>query len=71
MEEAIWGVHGRIWECAILALPIAGCGFAVTRLLAALLFAPHLMFTDTFWTEEGEALSIVDDEDMLSAIRPD
>jgi hypothetical protein len=71
MEEAIWGVHGRIWECAILALPTASRGFAETRLLTALLFAPHPMFTDTFWIEEGGALSIIGDEDTLSAIRPD
>jgi hypothetical protein len=70
MEEAIWGVHGRIWECAILALPTASCGFAVTHLLAALLFAPHPMFTDTFWIEGG-TLTITGDEGPLSAIRPD
>jgi hypothetical protein len=43
---------GGFGECAILALPTAGCGFAVTRRLAALLSAPHPMFTDMFWMEE-------------------
>jgi hypothetical protein len=44
---------GGSGECAILALPTAGRGFAATRRLAALLFAPHPMFTDMFWMEEG------------------
>jgi hypothetical protein len=71
MEEAIWRVRGRIFECAILALPTAGCEFTETRLLAALLFAPHPMFTDTFWMEEGGALSIAGDQDTLSRVRSD
>jgi hypothetical protein len=70
VEEAIWGVHGRIRECAILALPTAGCGVAVTRLLAVLLFAPHPMFIDPFWIDEGRALSTIANDDSLSSVRP-
>ena len=45
-EQATWVVDGRIWQCAILALPTAGNELSATRLLVALLFVPHPMFAD-------------------------
>lgn len=45
-EQASWVVDGRIWQCAILALPTAGNELSATRLLVALLFVPHPMFAD-------------------------
>lgn len=45
-EQATWVVGGRIWQCAILALPTAGNELSATRLLVALLFLPHPMFAD-------------------------
>jgi hypothetical protein len=45
-EQATWVVDGRIWQCAILALPTAGNELSATRLLVALLFLPHPMFAD-------------------------
>lgn len=47
-ESAIWAVHGGIWECVMLALPVGGAEDGVSRLLIALLFAPHPLFDDTF-----------------------
>jgi hypothetical protein len=46
-EQATWVVDGRIWQCAMLALPTAGNELSATRLLVAVLFAPHPMFADT------------------------
>ena len=45
-DQATWVVDGRIWQCAMLALPTAGNELAATRLLVALLFVPHPMFAD-------------------------
>lgn len=45
-EQATWVVDGRIWQCAMLALPTAGNELSATRLLVALLFVPHPMFVD-------------------------
>jgi hypothetical protein len=45
-EQATWVVDGRIWQCAMLALPTAGNELSATRLLVALLFAPHPIFAD-------------------------
>jgi hypothetical protein len=47
-EQATWAVDGRIWQCAMLALPTAGSELAATRLLVALLFAPHPLFANAF-----------------------
>ncbi len=47
-EQATWVADGRIWQCALLALPTAGNELSATRLLVALLFAPHPMFADAF-----------------------
>jgi hypothetical protein len=47
-DQAIWVVDGQIWQCATLAMPIAGDEFSVTRLLLALLFAPHPIFAASF-----------------------
>jgi len=46
-EQATWVVDGRIWQCAMLALPTAGNELSATRLLVAVLFAPHPMFADS------------------------
>jgi hypothetical protein len=43
-NQATWVVDGRIWQCATLAMPTAGDEFSVTRLIVALLFAPHPIF---------------------------
>ncbi|KRB34282.1 hypothetical protein ASD99_01230 [Mesorhizobium sp. Root695] len=43
-RHATWAFDGRIWECAMLALPTAGDELSATRLLVALFFAPHPMF---------------------------
>jgi len=43
-RQATWALDGRIWQCAMLALPTAGDELSATRLLVALLFAPHSMF---------------------------
>src|SRR5882757_6263926 len=43
-HQATWVVDGRIWQCAMLALPTAGNELSATRLLVALLFAPHPIF---------------------------
>jgi hypothetical protein len=56
-ENTIWAVHGRIWECVMLALPTAGTEYGVSNLLVALLFAPHPMFEDSFYPEDEAALS--------------
>ena len=45
-DQATWVVDGRIWQCAMLALPTAGNELSATRLLVALLFAPHPMFAN-------------------------
>jgi hypothetical protein len=45
-ERATWVVDGRIWQCALLALPTAGNELSATRLLVALLFVPHPLFAD-------------------------
>src|ERR1700686_2637873 len=45
-EQASWVVDGRIWQCALLALPTAGNELSATRLLVALLFVPHPLFAD-------------------------
>jgi hypothetical protein len=45
-EQATWVVDGRIWQCALLALPTAGNELSATRLLVALLFVPHPLFAD-------------------------
>ena len=45
-EQATWVVDGRIWRCAMMALPTAGNELSATRLLVALLFTPHQMFAD-------------------------
>jgi len=44
-QQATWIVDGRIWQCAMLALPTAGNELAATRLVVALLFAPHPVFS--------------------------
>jgi hypothetical protein len=44
-SRATWAVDGQIWQCAMLALPTAGNELSATRLLLALLFEPHPMFT--------------------------
>jgi hypothetical protein len=54
-EQASWVVDGRIWQCAMLALPTAGNELSATRLLVALLFAPHPMFPDALIPSDGEA----------------
>ena len=46
-EQATWVVDGRIWQCAMLALPTAGNELSATRLLVALLFVPHPLFSGT------------------------
>lgn len=43
-RHATWALDGRVWECAMLALPTAGDELSATRLLVALFFAPHPMF---------------------------
>jgi hypothetical protein len=43
-DQATWVVDGQIWQCAMLAMPTAGDEFSATRLLVALLFAPHPIF---------------------------
>lgn len=43
-RHATWALDGRIWQCAMLALPTAGDELSATRLLVALFFAPHPMF---------------------------
>jgi hypothetical protein len=53
-EQATWAVDGRIWQCAMLALPTAGSELAATRLLVALLFAPHPLFANAFNPKDGE-----------------
>jgi hypothetical protein len=58
VQETVWAVRGRIWECVILALPIATRGAAVTRLLVALLFSPHPMFVDPFDLAEQREILI-------------
>jgi hypothetical protein len=45
-EQATWVVDGRIWQCALLALPTAGNELSATRLLVALLSVPHPLFAD-------------------------
>lgn len=45
-EQATWVVDGRIWQCALLALPTAGNELSATRLLVALLYVPHPLFAD-------------------------
>jgi hypothetical protein len=45
-EQATWVVDGRIWQCALLALPTVGNELSATRLLVALLFVPHPLFVD-------------------------
>ena len=47
-DQAIWVVDGQIWQCAMLAMPSAGDEFSVTRLLVALLSAPHPIFAASF-----------------------
>ena len=53
-EQATWVVDGRIWQCALLALPTAGNELSATRLLVALLFVPHPMFADAIIPNAGE-----------------
>ena len=45
-EQVTWVVDGRIWQCALLALPTAGNELSATRLLVALLYVPHPLFAD-------------------------
>ncbi|WP_256807712.1 hypothetical protein [Bradyrhizobium sp. Bra64] len=52
-ENAIWAVRGGIWECVMLALPTAGSEDGVSRLLIALLFAPHPLFAGPFQPEDA------------------
>jgi hypothetical protein len=62
VQEAIWVVHGRIWECTIMALPATGDRFALSRILIALLFAPHASLricSKTQVTEESTARTII------------
>jgi hypothetical protein len=47
-DKAIWVVDGQIWQCGMLAMPTAGDEFSATRLLVALLFAPHPIFAASF-----------------------
>jgi hypothetical protein len=47
-DQATWVVDGRIWQCAMLAMPTAGDEFSATRLLVALLFSPHPIFAASF-----------------------
>jgi hypothetical protein len=47
-DQATWVVDGQIWQCAMLAIPTAGDEFSATRLLVALLFAPHPIFASQF-----------------------
>jgi hypothetical protein len=42
-DQASWVVNGQIWQCVMLALPTAGNELSATRLLIALLYAPHPM----------------------------
>ena len=49
-ESAVWAVHGSIWECVMLAYPAGGGEDGVSRLLIALLFAPHPLFADPIGT---------------------
>jgi hypothetical protein len=68
------GDLGSTWadgRARFLALPTSSCWFAVTPALAALLFAPHPMFTHMLWMEVGAAISVISDQDTLSRIRPD
>ncbi len=41
VSRETWALEGNIWRCRIMALPTDGNDFSVTRLLLALLFAPH------------------------------
>jgi hypothetical protein len=52
-ENVIWAVRGGIWECVMLALPTAGSEDGVSRLLIALLFAPHPLFAGQFQPEDA------------------
>jgi hypothetical protein len=65
VQEAIWVVHGRIWECTIMALPVASDRFALSRILIALLFAPHANFADLF--EDAGDIS-ADDHSLRSLV---
>jgi hypothetical protein len=58
-EQATWVVDGRIWQCAMLALPTAGNELAATRLLVALLFVPHPMFADAVIPRPREGRAVV------------
>jgi hypothetical protein len=52
-ESATWAVHGGIWECVMLALPAGGSEDGVSRLLIALIFAPHPLFADPFQSDDA------------------
>jgi hypothetical protein len=53
LKETIWAVDGQIWECVILGLPIAGSNSSPTRILLALLFAPHPMLDGPAIQDQG------------------
>ena len=55
-DQATWVVGGRIWQCTMLAMPTAGDEFAATRLLVALLFAPHPIFASQLVLSEGHEM---------------
>lgn len=52
-ESAVWAVRGGIWECVMLALPAAGTEDGISRLLIALLFAPHPLFDHPFLPDDA------------------
>lgn len=54
-NHATWAIDGQIWQCTMLALPTAGDELSATRLLVALLFAPHPIFARQFalWGKEA------------------
>jgi hypothetical protein len=53
-SHATWAIEGRIWQCAMLGLPTEGDELSATRLLVALLFAPHPKFTARFDTRRKQ-----------------
>lgn len=46
MSRATWALDGQIWRCTMIALPTACDSLSATRLLVALLYAPHPLFAD-------------------------